>query len=309
MELEAQSEVQYAMLVVDDDRDVRELIQEVVSRMGYTSAAVVDGLEALDYLADHHVDIVITDINMPRLDGMALIRRIRADFGEVDVVAVTGYSDRYKYTDVVEAGASDFICKPFDVNELEAKVIRIIRERSLREQLRRLSVRDGLTGLYNRRFFDDNLRREASRAFRQNYGLYLLIIDIDNFKEYNDRYGHQQGDEVLKRVADLMLLSIRNNVDSAYRYGGDEFATIIPHANFQQAFMVAERLRGKYGKDNMPPTSLSIGMAKLAGGIDTLSEDVDKLIRDADRCLYLAKRNGGDQVRADHCEATDAMST
>jgi len=294
--MDQEMRVQCSILSVDDDRDLRELLHEVITRMGHASFTAADGVEALARLSENTFDIVITDINMPRMDGMELIRRIHGEFQEVDVIAFTGYHNKYRYTDVIEAGASDFISKPFNVNELEAKINRIIRERTLREQLKRLSVRDGLTGLYNRRHFDESLRSEAVRASRQNYGLYLLIIDIDSFKEYNDRHGHQWGDEALKELANIISLHIRKNVDSGYRYGGDEFAVIIPHANRQQALLVAERLRSRYGDCHLSPTTISIGMARLRGTTDAFEENVQRLLRSADISLYRAKHNGGNQV-------------
>jgi len=287
---------QCSILSVDDDRDLRDLLHEVISRMGFTSVTAADGVEALARLSENTFDIVITDINMPRMDGMELIRRIQREFREVDVIAFTGYHNKFRYTDVIEAGASDFISKPFNVNELEAKINRIIRERTLREQLKRLLVRDGLTGLYNRRHFDESLRSEAVRASRQNYGLYLLIIDIDSFKEYNDRHGHQWGDEALKELAKIISLHIRKDVDSGYRYGGDEFAVIVPHANRQQALLVAERLRSRYGDCHLSPTTISIGIARFRGPADAIEKNVQRLLRNADISLYRAKHDGGNRV-------------
>ena len=165
----------------------------------------------------------------------------------------------------------------------------------MRFELRRLSTCDALTGLYNRRHLDKNLPHEAIRASRQHCDLYLLLVDIDNFKVYNDKYGHQQGDRLLKKLAQIISHSIRENVDSGYRYGGDEFAATILHANPQQALMVAERLRAEYNAKNLVPTSLSIGIAKLKNSHRTLEENLDALIREADQALYLAKNNGGDQ--------------
>jgi diguanylate cyclase (GGDEF)-like protein len=256
----------------------------------------VDGVDALEKLGEKQFDIVITDINMPRMDGIELTKQIKADYEDVDVVTVTGYETEYKYTDVMEIGASDFISKPFNINELEAKINRIIRERELRAELTRLSIRDGLTGLYNRRHFDDNLKREAMRAFRQHYGLFLLLIDVDNFKEYNDKFGHQKGDELLKELARLMMLYSRDYVDSVYGYGGDEFALIIPHAEHKQAILVARRLRSKFNASNLVPASLSMGMAKLEGELETIDDDLDNLLRIADQHLYLAKNDGGNQI-------------
>jgi diguanylate cyclase (GGDEF)-like protein len=286
---------QQSVLSVDDDGELRELLHELICQMGHASVTAADGVDALEKMEEKHFDIVITDINMPRLNGVGLIKRITADFSDTDVIAITGYQTEYNYTDIIALGASDFISKPINIDEFEAKIKRIIRERNMRFELRRLSTCDALTGLYNRRHLDDNLQNEAIRASRQHYDLYLLLIDIDNFKVYNDKYGHQQGDRLLQELARIILRSIRDNVDSGYRYGGDEFAATILHANPQQALMVAERLRTEYNERNLVPTSLSIGIAKLKNSHGTLEEDLDDLIRKADQALYLAKNNGGDQ--------------
>lgn len=283
------------MLSVDDDGELRELLHELICQMGHASVTAADGVDALEKMEEKQFDIVITDINMPRLNGVGLIKRLTSDFSDTDVIAITGYQTEYNYTDIIALGASDFISKPINIDEFEAKIKRIVRERNMRFELRRLSTCDALTGLYNRRYLDDNLQNEAIRASRQHYDLYLLLIDIDNFKVYNDKYGHQQGDRLLQELARIILRSIRENVDSGYRYGGDEFAATILHANPQQALMVAERLRTEYNERNLVPTSLSIGIAKLKDSHGTLEEDLDDLIRKADQALYLAKNNGGDQ--------------
>ena len=286
---------QLSMLSVDDDGELRELLHELICQMGHASVTAADGIDALEKMEEKQFDIVITDINMPRLNGVGLIKRITSDFSDTDVIAITGYQTEYNYTDIIALGASDFISKPINIDEFEAKIKRIVRERNMRFELRRLSTCDALTGLYNRRHLDDNLQNEAIRASRQHYDLYLLLIDIDNFKVYNDKYGHQQGDRLLQELARIILRSIRDNVDSGYRYGGDEFAATILHTNPQQALMVAERLRTEYNARNLLPTSLSIGIAKLKNSHGTLEEDLDDLIRKADQALYLAKNNGGDQ--------------
>ena len=284
-----------SVLSVDDDRDLRDVLHELISDMGLASETAVDGMDALAKMEEKQFDIVITDINMPRLNGIGLIKRIAADYSDTDVIAITGFQTEYNYTDIIALGASDFISKPININEFEAKIKRIVRERNMRAELRRLSTCDALTGLYNRRYLDENLRNEAVRASRQHYELYLLLIDIDNFKIYNDKYGHQQGDRLLKELAQIISRNIRNNVDSGYRYGGDEFAVTILHANPQQALMVAERLRNEYNEKNLIPTSLSIGIAKMKNSSKNLQQDLDNMIREADQALYLAKNNGGNQ--------------
>ena len=283
------------MLSVDDDGDLRDLLHELISDMGLISVTAVDGMDALQKMAEAQFDIVITDINMPRLNGIGLIKRIAAEYSDTDVIAITGFQTEYNYTDIIALGASDFISKPINMNEFEAKIKRLLRERNMRFELRRLSTCDALTGLYNRRYLDENLTKEAIRASRQHYDLYLLLIDIDNFKIYNDKYGHQQGDRLLKELAQIISRNIRMNVDLGYRYGGDEFAVTILHANPRQALMVAERFCREYNEKNLHPTSLSIGIAKLKNSSNNLEQDLDNMIRKADQALYLAKNNGGNQ--------------
>ena len=295
MNVDMGNRAQQSVLSVDDDGELRELLHELISQMGHASVTAADGVDALEKLEEKQFDIVITDINMPRLNGVELIKRIASDFSDTDVIAITGYQMAYNYTDIIALGASDFISKPINIDEFEAKIKRVVRERNMRFELTRLSSCDALTGLYNRRYLDENLKSEAIRASRQHYDLYLLLIDIDNFKIYNDKYGHQQGDRLLKELAQIISRSIRDNVDSGYRYGGDEFAATILHANPQQALMVAERLRTEYNERNLLPTSLSIGIAKLKNSSRTLEKDLNDLIREADQALYLAKNNGGDQ--------------
>ncbi len=271
------------------------MLHEVISHLGHTSVAAVNGVDALEKLGENHFDIVIADINTPQVDGVGLIKRIAADFSETDVIAITGFQTRFNYTDIIAFGASDFISKPIDTNELEAKIKRVIRERALRTELKRLSIHDALTGLYNRRYFDENLRREAIRAFRQQYGLYLLLIDIDNFKAYNDKFGHRIGDELLEALAHIISRNIRKNVDSGYRYGGDEFAVTVPHSTHEQALMISQRIRGEYNRRELGPTSLSIGIGKFQDSLESLEKNLNGLVREADQALYLAKNKGGNQ--------------
>ena len=287
-----------SVLCVDDDPGIRELLHEIIIRLGHSSITAVDGIDALEKLADGHFDIVITDISMPRMDGIELIKKITTDFGDLDIIVITAYEIVYKYTDIIALGASDFISKPFDINELEAKLNRVLRERKLRAELKRLSTRDGLTGLYNRRYFDENLKHEVSRALRQSFSLHLLFIDLDGLKAYNDKYGHQKGDNLLRVLAEVILENIRKDVDSAYRYGGDEFAVILPHANQQQTLMVAQRLLKSFNRRSVSfNNSLSIGLARLEDSYETLKENLESLISKADQALYHAKANGGNQVR------------
>jgi len=209
---------------------------------------------------------------------------------------------KYRYTEVVEAGASDFIAKPFTVNELEAKINRLIRERSLREQLAKLAVRDPLTALLNRRSFEENVRKEAIRTTRYQHALFLFFMDVDKFKKYNDLYGHQAGDALLVETANILTNSIRENIDSVYRYGGDEFIMLLLHLPASQALSVAKRIRRKFDLLKLEPTSISIGIARFIARFGTVEQDVQDMIQRADSALYIAKKGlGKNGVVVDEC--------
>ncbi|MBW2349653.1 MAG: diguanylate cyclase [Deltaproteobacteria bacterium] len=284
------------LLIVDDDPTILNLLAEFLSRLGHQCRTATDGMEAISLLEQSPSTIVITDFLMPRMDGMELILNIKKFWPETDVIAITGYGRDFNYTDVIKAGACDFIQKPFYLDELEAKLNRIIRERGYRALLERLSVRDVLTDLYNRRFLDNKLEEEAQRATRQNYFLFLIILDLDNFKELNDTLGHQAGEHVLQRLAKVLGNSIRRNVDTPFRYGGDEFAVMIPQADTEQVNQIAERIRSNYLNEDIGKTSLSIGVSRFRRTNKELREDIDDFIRKADDSMYAAKKTGGNKV-------------
>ncbi|SHE80758.1 response regulator receiver modulated diguanylate cyclase [Desulfacinum infernum DSM 9756] len=288
------------ILVVDDELSVRELVAESLELIGHRVETAVDGLDAVEKLEKKTFDIVVTDMDMPRMDGIALIRHIREHHPDVDAIAITGHAVRYKYVDVIHAGAADFITKPFSLDKLDAKLRRLMRERWLRRELEQLATRDPLTGLYNRRHFRKVLTQEAVRSIRYGHPLFLLFIDIDRFKEYNDQEGHQAGDALLIELAEILRSSIREHVDSAFRYGGDEFTVVLPYLESEQATKVAQRIQSKYARLEAAPTSLSIGAAafrSLNGHVDRSIED---LIARADKAQYRAKKDlGGDHLCLD----------
>jgi diguanylate cyclase (GGDEF)-like protein len=288
------------ILVVDDEPQVRELLAEALVDMGHQVVAAKDAEDAIDKFHMQHFGIMITDMDMPRMDGLELIRHLLAERNNIDIIAITGHTLKYRYTDVIAAGASDFITKPFTLDELEAKLNRLIRERNQRLQLERLAIRDPLTGLFNRRWFEQMLRKEAVRTVRYLHPLFLFFIDIDRFKEYNDKKGHQAGDLLLIRFAEILEASIRRHVDTAFRYGGDEFTVLLPYLQIDQCFTVAERIRHNYSQLQFTPTLLSIGIARFQPITGDMDQDIENMIRRADSALYHVKRHlGGDKVYID----------
>lgn len=289
------------ILVVDDEQQVCDILAEALVHLGHHVETAMDGIEAIEKTGRGTprvpFDVVITDLDMPRMDGMELIKYLADHHKGIDIIAITGHAMRYQYTDVIAAGASDFIAKPFSINELQAKLNRIFRERYLMEELERLAVRDPLTGLYNRRVFDEVARREAVRALRYHQPLFMFFLDVDRFKEYNDTFGHQAGDNLLVELASLLSLSVRDNVDTVFRFGGDEFTILFPHLMPDQALKVAERIRERYNKLELEPTHLSIGIAHFKVKSGDVGKDIEDMMLRSDKALYHAKRElGGNQA-------------
>ncbi len=284
------------ILIVDDDPSILELLNQLFQRKGYECRTAENGKKALELLETSPFTIVITDLIMPKIDGLELLKMVKESWPDTDVIVMTGYTKNFTYTDVIRAGASDFVHKPFTLDEIEAKLQRLIKERQLRHTLKRLSVRDGLTDLYNRRFFDHKLKEEVVRARRQKYPLYLLLLDIDKFKEVNDQEGHQEGDKVLVSLADTLKHSTRDHVDMLFRFGGDEFAVIIPYAEEDQAVAIAERIRSNFSKNVPLAVTLSMGLAKLDQTQEETEKAIKKLFSEADKALYSAKKAGGDKL-------------
>lgn len=281
------------ILVVDDEEAIRETVSTMVEALGYAVQVVGDAAAALSLLESSPSDIVISDIRMPGMDGLSLIKEIKERFPDTDIISMTGYGSSYSYTSVIRAGASDFIVKPFGLDEIEAKLSRLVRERTTREELKKtneellkLSIKDDLTSLYNRRYFYTKLEGEMNRAKRQRRSLFLIMFDLDHFKQYNDTYGHVKGDQLLKGVGRAVRSSIRKNVDAAFRYGGDEFTIIVPEANREQTLKVAERTRQACRELTRFPIDLSVGLAELKDDYD-----VETFVASADKAMYEAKHS------------------
>ncbi len=272
-----------AVLVVDDEEFVREPIVAMLERLGFKADAERSGEEALERLAGKEYTFLLTDIRMPgNVDGLELIRQTKSNYPNVCAIAMTGHSKEFNYVEVVNAGATDFVNKPFGIEELEAKIKRAIIERNTRHELNRLSITDSLTGLYNQRHFYVRLKEEMVRSKRQEYNLALILLDLDGFKQYNDNFGHLAGDKLLQKVGEVIRSSVRQDVDSGYRYGGDEFAAILIDADASIAEMMSMRIRN--GIEKACGLTASAG---YAGFSDTLT--AEELVAAADRRLYESK--------------------
>jgi len=267
------------VLVVDDEDIVREPISAMLKHLGFKVDTAVNGNEALEKFEKNPYTFLLTDIRMPGIDGLELIRTIKKKYPETCSIAMTGYTREYKYVETINAGATDFVNKPFGMEEIEAKVKRGVIERNIRQELSRLSITDALTGLFNQRHFYDRLKEEIARAERQNHSLALILLDLDDFKLYNDRFGHLAGDDLLQKVGAVINSKMRQNVDSGYRYGGDEFAVMLIEAGKSVAKMMSNRI--KAGIKEECGVATSSGFAIFKNGLSP-----EALVGEADRRLY-----------------------
>jgi len=289
---------------VDDDAAIRESMNEFVDMSGYQSSTASSAEEALERLSQGEIDVVITDIMLPGMDGLELTDRIKKDY-DIDVIVMTGYSGDYSYEEAISKGASDFVFKPVRFEELLLRLRRVLKERLLTQErvhmldkLKRLSITDGLTKLYNSRYFYNQIRAEIDRTSRYQRPLSLLLLDIDKFKEYNDGYGHLEGDKVLISMGGVIKSCLRK-MDSAYRYGGEEFTVILPETEGDEAATVAERIRSMVAEDRFYPQgdddprtiTISIGVTEYVP-----DEEVAIFVQRADKAMYLSKQSGRNRV-------------
>ena len=281
------------ILVVDDEDLVRMTLSVLISSLGYHCLGASDGIEAMQILKATEIDLVFSDIAMPNMDGMELLKYIVENHKGTDAIMATGYSEKATYADVIRAGALDFIKKPIDPAELEAKLTRAFRERSLVRRLEQMSLVDSLTSLWNRRAFDVRFPEEVERASRQRYQVFLAVVDIDNFKEFNDTYGHQEGDGVLMALAEIFNECTRTSVDMSFRIGGDEFAVLLPQTNADQATEIVERILLQFIERNLGKTTLSIGVVPCPRNRKLPLEIDERQMRGrGDQAMYEAKKKG-----------------
>lgn len=296
-------------LVVEDSPVVRKIVASTLERSGVEVTGVGDGLEALRLVEQdaETFDIVITDYKMPQVRGDELCRRLMKieKMAQVPVFFISSSDEKEVVLDFFKAGASDYLKKPFIVEELQARVMSHLRARKyvseleeLNEKLQVQATRDALTGLYNRRFFQENMAGHVAHAKRYGQELCCLLLDLDNFKLVNDSQGHAFGDLVLTEFAGLIQQRIRA-ADIAARYGGEEFILILPDTGQRGAVSLAESIRRAaeeyvYANSDVElQVTCSIGVSSFQ---DNEPETVDRMIMMADDALYLAKERGRNRV-------------
>ncbi len=297
------------VLIIDDSDVIRKLATTLLSKKGYEVVTAENGFKGIELAGSSLLppQVILLDVMMPEIDGFEVCRRLKENDAtkDIPVIMVTSKSDSIEKIKGLEIGAADYVTKPFNHGELIARVATQVKMKNLWDELQKknrileeLVKKDGLTNLYNHRFFQEKMVEEFNRSQRHNIALCCALIDIDYFKNINDTYGHQAGDLILKSLAGLVIENLRN-YDLAARYGGEEFALILPHTVIESAENVSERIRKSVQEKHFTFNDLdikitvSIGVAEAA---KSRAETPGQLIKFADESLYKAKEAGRNRV-------------
>ncbi|MBM3778303.1 MAG: diguanylate cyclase [Acidimicrobiia bacterium] len=301
------------ILLVDDSPTVRAAMRGFIARMGHSVVESGDGLDALVKFREERPDLVLIDVVMPVMDGFEAARRMR-DVQADEWVPIIFLSARESDQDLdrgIEAGGDDYLVKPVSFAVLNAKIRAMRRIEAMRsrlvelsrelaaanQELERLSKQDGLTGIANRRSFDDYLQTELRRVTRERIPLALILVDVDHFKSYNDCYGHSSGDECLRQIAAALATAGRRPGDLPARYGGEEFAMVLPGTTLEGARDVACSIARLVEQANIThERAPRYGRVTVSQGltafVPTLATRPQDLVDLADRALYEAKQQG-----------------
>lgn len=283
------------ILLVDDEQETLELISEYLREKGYDLTMSANAEQALDLVEKHGYQIAIVDLHLPGMTGSELLKLIKKMRSHIQVIMITGYGTIRDAVECMKLGASDFITKPILLDHLHLTINRIIEESRLKEEAelaayyKTLSRTDELTGLYNFRHLIAMLKNEVVRHVRYNRVMSLAMIDIDDFKQYNDAKGHEEGNELLTRLAHIFRHNTRN-CDILARYGGEEFVIIFPETSLEEAVVVSERICKTVVLTL--DVSVTIGLA----GFPQHTADHTELLRMADRAMYWGKQHGKNRI-------------
>jgi len=293
------------ILVVDDEEIVRDLLYDTLSKTGYKVKTATNGQDAIAQIENEPFEIVITDLKMPGMGGIELLQRVQKINSDICVLIITAYSTVESAVSAMKLGAYDYICKPFELEEMKVIIEKAVeRQRLLHESrmvkhYKHLSITDGLTKVYNHRYFHEFLDRELQRARRNSSTFTLLFADVDNFKQYNDVNGHLAGDEVLRELATIFLDTTRKT-DFVARYGGEEFAVLLPDTvmggSLRVALHIMQAIRTKKWlyADALPCKTITMSTGVVSYPKDALLKE--ELISKADEAMYHAKKTGKNKI-------------
>ncbi len=294
------------LLVVDDDDMSRTLVGKALEYEGYQVRLAESGTEGLAVISEWQPHLVLLDVNMPGLNGLETLSKLRLRDEYVSVMFVSANSQKEDVIRGLDGGADDYVCKPFEVLELLARVRSQLRIKDLNDNLKRANDRlkelvdiDDLTGLFNMRSLYKRLDFELDRARRYNRSTAVIMMDLDHFKRVNDQHDHLFGSYVLTQVGKMIRENIRK-VDFAARYGGDEFLIVLTEITMEGAVTFANRLRERIEKTNFRneffQMDLTASLGLALGNPNEVEVDARSMVRYADRALYVAKDTGRNKV-------------
>jgi diguanylate cyclase (GGDEF)-like protein len=292
------------ILIVDDEAEIRGLLSEILQEEGFEVFGAADGVEGLELFHDIKPDLVITDVKMPRKDGLEVLRGVKDSESDIDVIILTGHSDEATAIECLRSGAYDYLLKPVeDIEVLLIAVNRAIHKRNLElknkdllRQLEEMVIRDPITGVYNFRQLHVSLDEEMTRSQRYGHAFCIFIVEVDHFKAVNDNYGHLFGDHVLKKLGEIMQRSLRDT-DRLFRYGGEEFFILMPETSQEEAATVADRIMDAIRIHTFISNEKKAKITVSIGGSGFPFQSIDKveLFKLADHALYKAKESGRDR--------------
>ncbi len=293
---------QAKILIIDDSPEDIHILGDILGK-DYQLFFATNGADGVDIVMRERPDLILLDVVMPDMDGYAICDRLKADrlLRDIPVIFVTVLTDVSEETKGLEAGAVDYLTKPISAPIVKARVRTHLELKRHQDLLRQLACLDGLTCVANRRRFDELLEQEWRRLRRTGQPLSLIMADVDEFKAYNDHYGHLAGDECLRLVASTLAAAIKRPMDLLARYGGEEFACLLPETDLAGAIVVARRLVAVVVELRIPHTysgvaawvTISAGVASLIPGRE---QSAVELVRAADTCLYRAKKEGRNRI-------------
>jgi diguanylate cyclase (GGDEF)-like protein len=291
----------HSLLVVDDERTNIMVLTSVLGRE-YTIYAAKNGQDALEAAAEYLPDIILLDILMPDMDGYEVLAALKssASTREIPVIIATALDGIQDETKGLTLGAVDYISKPFSPAIVKLRVQNQIKILNYIKTIKELSLIDSLTGIANRRCFDERLSLEWGRAIRTETPISILILDLDNFKNYNDTYGHMQGDMALRAVAKLFAHELKRSVDFIARWGGEEFIALLASTDWGGALDLAERIRSGVENAVIPfadgqATKITVSIG-INSQIPASSVSMEDFVQHADQALYTAKKEGKNRV-------------
>lgn len=286
-------------LLLVDDQPINIQVLHPIFAADYQIFMATNGAQALAICRNNPPDLVLLDVVMPGMDGFEVCTQLKADSTtcNIPVIFVTAHDDATQETHGLDVGAVDFISKPVNPAVVRARVKTHLILKFQSDIMRKLVYLDGLTGVFNRRYFDQQLAVEAARAVRNQLALSVIMLDVDFFKFYNDHYGHQAGDDCLRQIAQTLKSGLKRPADLVARYGGEEFACILPETNFDDAMALASTLEQRIRDKNMPHehsqtaqiVTISLGVAGMNSNAQATATELLAL---ADAQLYKAKKSG-----------------